>query len=228
MKNFAILHIFLIFVPPNHSKMDTFATEKDVLTLPLAEEFYSVQGEGVNTGRAAYFVRLAGCDVRCPFCDSKSTWSATSGCPTPVDDIAARAAASGCRNVVITGGEPLMHNLDALCAALRRHGLSIWIETSGAHQLSGSFDWICVSPKASRPPLDEVLARADELKVVVEGEESLSTAEQYASKVPETCQLLLQAEWDSRNAVHPLMFGYVLRHPRWRISIQTHKILNIR
>jgi organic radical activating enzyme len=208
--------------------MDNFATEKEVMALPVSEEFYSVQGEGCNSGRAAYFVRLAGCDVRCPFCDSKATWSTTGKPLAKVTDIAARAAATPCRNVVITGGEPLMHNLDALCGALRRQGLSVWLETSGAHPLSGSFDWICVSPKTSRPPLDEVLAHANELKIIVEGDESLAMAEQYAARVPEECALLLQAEWDSREKAYPAIFDFVLRHPEWRISIQTHKILNIR
>ncbi|MBQ5575553.1 MAG: 7-carboxy-7-deazaguanine synthase QueE [Bacteroidales bacterium] len=209
--------------------MGKLASENDCLSLPVAEEFYSVQGEGCNTGRAAYFIRLAGCDVRCSFCDSKATWNVNHYKNlSPVAEIAARAAASQCRNVVITGGEPLMHNLDALCAALKEHGLSIWLETSGAHPLSGSFDWICVSPKNQKPPLDEVLQKADELKAVIADADDFAFAEQCAKKTRQGCSLMLQAEWDSREAAYPLIFNYVLKNPAWRISIQTHKILNIR
>ena len=208
--------------------MVNLASQNDCMSLPVTEEFYSVQGEGCNTGRAAYFIRLAGCDVRCPFCDSKATWNAAHSTPANVADIAARAAGTGCRNVVITGGEPLMHNLAPLCEALRRQGLSIWLETSGAHSLSGSFDWICVSPKTARPPLDEMLLNADELKVVISNADDLAFAEQCAAKTRQGCALMLQAEWDSRETAYQLMFNYVLKHPAWRISIQTHKILNIR
>lgn len=208
--------------------MEQTTIKNDITRLPVAEEFYSVQGEGANAGSAAYFVRLAGCDVRCPFCDSKATWNASRHTLADTNDIAARAANTPARTVVITGGEPLMHNLDALCKALRRHGLTIWLETSGSHSLSGSFDWICVSPKTQKPPLDELLRAADELKVVIEGAQSFQFAERCAAKVPEGCTLTLQAEWDSREAVYPQIFSYVLEHPEWRISIQTHKILNIR
>lgn len=196
--------------------------------LPVTEEFYSVQGEGLNAGSAAYFIRLAGCDVRCPFCDSKATWNADGASLVDVEDVARRASAVASCNVVITGGEPLMHNLAPLCEALERSCMSVWLETSGAHPISGSFDWICVSPKKNRPPLDEVLALANELKVVISDAESFEVAEQYARKVPAECALLLQAEWHNRDIVYPLIFDYVLQHPMWKISIQTHKILNIR
>ncbi|MCR5453628.1 MAG: 7-carboxy-7-deazaguanine synthase QueE [Bacteroidales bacterium] len=209
--------------------MDNNTAYTTGIELPVSEEFYSVQGEGCNTGRAAYFIRLAGCDVRCPFCDSKATWKISDQqLYSLVADIAARAAATPCRNVVVTGGEPLMHNLDPLCAALKEHQFSIWLETSGTHRLSGSFDWICVSPKPFKPPLDEVLAHANELKIIVENAESLAMAAHYAQKVSSDCTLLLQAEWDHREAAHKIIFDYVLEHPEWRISIQTHKSLNIR
>jgi len=194
----------------------------------VAEEFYSVQGEGRNAGCPAYFVRLAGCDVRCPFCDSKATWNATKFPLVSINDIADRAADTPSRTVVITGGEPLIHDLGALCGKLRSRGLKIWLETSGSHKLTGSYDWICVSPKTSRPPLDEVLSTANELKVVITDAASFQFAEQCAGKVGAGCELTLQAEWDSRQDVYPLIFDYVLEHPKWRISIQTHKILNIR
>ena len=208
--------------------MDITTTNNDFRRLPVAEEFYSVQGEGRNAGCAAYFVRLAGCDVRCPFCDSKATWNATKFPLVSINDIADRAADTPSRTVVITGGEPLIHDLGALCGELRSRGLKIWLETSGSHKLTGSYDWICVSPKTSRPPLDEVLSTADELKVVITDAASFQFAEQCASKVGAGCELTLQAEWDSRQDVYPLIFDYVLEHPKWRISIQTHKILNIR
>ena len=196
--------------------------------LPVSEEFYSVQGEGLNAGSAAYFIRLAGCDVRCPFCDSKATWNADGASLVSVEDIARRASAVSSCNVVVTGGEPLMYNLAPLCEALERSCMSVWLETSGAHPISGAFDWICVSPKKNRPPLDEVLALANELKVVISDDESFVLAEQYARKVPAECALLLQAEWNNRDIVYPMIFDYVLHHPMWKISIQTHKILNIR
>ncbi len=203
-------------------------TQNDGLLLPVTEEFYSVQGEGHNAGSAAYFVRLAGCDVCCPFCDSKATWNMKNSTPTGITDIAARAAATPSQTVVITGGEPLMHNLTPLCEELHKQGLKIWLETSGTHKTTGSFDWICVSPKTSRPPLDDVMSIADELKVIITDTESFHFAEKCAEKVAKGCILTLQAEWDSRETVYPLIFHYVLEHPKWNISIQTHKILNIR
>ncbi len=208
--------------------MKSFSTDNTGLRLPVAEDFYSVQGEGANAGKAAYFIRLAGCDVHCPFCDSKNTWNTDGKTVMHIDSIATRASSSASKNVVITGGEPLMHNLEPLCKALKDKGLSIWLETSGTHPISGMFDWICVSPKASRPPLDEVLDVADELKAIITDAGSFDFAEQCALKVPKRCSLTLQAEWDNRAAVYPLIFDYVLGHPEWKISIQAHKILNIR
>lgn len=203
-------------------------THKKMNTLPVAEEFYSVQGEGLNAGTAAYFIRLAGCDVNCKWCDSKNTWNAENFERLDVAQIARRAAATPSHNVVITGGEPLMHNLDSLCDELEKQCLSVWLETSGSHPISGNFDWICVSPKQNKKPLDEVLELANELKMVVSSEADLAAAEEYAQKVPAECALLLQAEWDSRESASKLIFDYVLKHPIWKISIQTHKILNIR
>ncbi|MCQ2252675.1 MAG: 7-carboxy-7-deazaguanine synthase QueE [Bacteroidales bacterium] len=197
-------------------------------TLPVVEEFYSVQGEGLNAGMAAYFVRLGGCDVLCPFCDSKNSWNISNCKMESVEDIARRASATPSCNVVITGGEPLMHNLDPLCQQLEKYCLSVWLETSGSHPVTGNFDWICVSPKKNKPPLDEVLDLANELKVVISSEDDLAMAEQYAQKVPAECALLMQAEWDNREKASNLIFDYVLKNPMWKISIQTHKILNVR
>lgn len=196
--------------------------------LPVVEEFYSVQGEGLNAGHAAYFIRLAGCDVCCPFCDSRNTWKVGDYQPVDVAEIARRASQVPSCNVVITGGEPLMHNLEPLCAELERYCLSVWLETSGSHPISGSFDWICVSPKRSKPPLDEVLDLANELKMVISSPDDLALAELYAQKVPAECALLLQPEWSNRHEAMKLIFNYVLQNPMWKISIQTHKIMDVR
>jgi organic radical activating enzyme len=196
--------------------------------LPVAEEFYSVQGEGVNAGTAAYFVRLGGCDVHCPWCDSKETWDAEKFQETSVEDIARRASETPCCNVVVTGGEPLMYNLYPLSENLEKQCLSIWLETSGTHPLTGNFDWITVSPKKNKPPLDEVLECANELKMIISNGESLLEAEKYAKKVPAGCALLLQAEWNNFEKANALIFDYVLKHPVWKISLQTHKILKIK
>lgn len=197
-------------------------------SLPVVEEFYSVQGEGLNAGQAAYFVRLAGCDVCCPFCDSRNTWKMSDYQPVDVADIARRASQVQSCNVVITGGEPLMHNLEPLCCELERYCLSVWLETSGSHPITGSFDWICVSPKRNKPPIDEVLDLANELKMVVSSADDLAMAEQYAQKVPAECALLLQPEWDNRGEAMKLIFNYVLQNPMWKISIQTHKVMDVR
>ena len=182
------------------------------LRLPLVESFYSVQGEGYNTGRAAWFIRLGGCDVHCPWCDSKGTWNPDSHPLKSVQEIIGEIALSPAVNVIITGGEPLMHNLDALCSGLKDRGYSIFLETSGTHPLSGQFDWICLSPKKHCPPQSQVLRAADELKAVISGEDDLP---------------FLQAEWTHRDRVMPVIIDYVKRHPMWRISLQTHKFMNI-
>lgn len=195
--------------------------------LPLVESFYTVQGEGLNAGRAAYFIRLAGCNVHCPWCDAKYTWNESSFEQVDVVRIADMASSSGASVAVITGGEPLVHHLDGLCGILKSRGFEILLETSGSRPLSGCFDWICVSPKRKAEPLPEVLAEADELKVVISSEEDFHWAERNASGVGRACALLLQPEWDRREEVLPLMIDYVKRHPKWRISLQTHKYMDI-
>lgn len=195
--------------------------------LPVAESFYTIQGEGANTGKAAWFIRLGGCDVRCPWCDSKSSWNIEAHPLMTIPEIIAPIAASPARNVVVTGGEPLMHDLSPLCAALKDQGYNIFLETSGTHPLSGCFDWICVSPKKHFPPLKEVLAKANELKAVVNGADSPGWAEQYCRYVSSDCALLLQPEWNSRETALPVIIEYVKAHPRWRVSLQTHKYMNI-
>lgn len=205
-----------------HSKMNDAGA-----ALPVVEEFHTIQGEGANTGRAAYFIRLGGCDVRCPWCDSRQTWDASAARRESIVDIAARAAASGAPAAVITGGEPTIHDLGPLAASLREAGMQVWIETSGVHPVTGSPDWVCLSPKRHRPPVDEACAAADELKVVVAGEDDLRWAEECAARVGGGCRLYLQPEWSSRREVADLIVEYVKRNPGWRISLQTHKYLDI-
>lgn len=195
--------------------------------LPLAEDFYTVQGEGFHTGRAAYFVRLAGCDVRCDWCDAAYTWERGRHPLVAVETIAERIAATPARCVVVTGGEPLLHPLGPLTESLRARGLELLLETSGTHPLSGTFDWVCLSPKRRRSPLEELCRRADELKVVVASEEDFAWAEEQAARVRPECRLSLQPEWSAAQRVTERIVEYVKARPRWRISLQTHKYLNI-
>ncbi len=194
---------------------------------PVVEMFYTLQGEGLHSGMPAFFIRLAGCGVGCEWCDSKNSWNRADFPLVPVEDIVGKAVASGTRAVVITGGEPMLHNLDALCGALKSAGLSIFLETSGSERPSGEFDWICLSPKVKKPPLDEVLAMADELKVVVGCEADFSWAEANAAKVGKGCALLIQPEWSRMREVMPQIVGYVKANPQWRVSLQTHKFMDI-
>lgn len=191
------------------------------------EHFYTLQGEGVYAGHAAYFVRLAGCDVGCVWCDVKESWEVTEQQWMSVEEITKAASLHPSRIAVITGGEPLMYRLSALCDALHKAGFRVHIETSGAYPMSGSFDWICVSPKKFKAPLPEVVSVANELKVIVFNKSDFDWAEQHASMVNASCKLLLQAEWGKRAQMYPLMIDYALRNPRWNISVQTHKYLDI-
>jgi organic radical activating enzyme len=195
--------------------------------LPVMESFYTLQGEGQYQGQAAYFIRLGGCDVGCVWCDVKESWDAAAHPVREVCDIVTEAAEKPARIVVVTGGEPLMHPLDFLCAALKDKGLRTHLETSGSHPLSGDWDWICLSPKKFKAPLPEVCRAADELKVVIYHPSDFQWAEKYASQVPENCRLLLQPEWSKARTVTPLIIDYIKRFPRWSISLQIHKYLDI-
>jgi organic radical activating enzyme len=196
--------------------------------LPLVEEFYTLQGEGRHTGRAAWFVRLGGCDVGCSWCDAKETWNPRIHPPVAVEEIVRRATADNpARAVVVTGGEPLIYPLGALCEGLHAAGVEIFLETSGSHPFSGRFDWVCLSPKRRLPPLDGAWQRADELKVIVEGEEDIRWAEECAARVRPDTVLYLQPEWSRRDAVMPLIVEHIKRNPRWRSSLQTHKYMRI-
>lgn len=191
------------------------------------EAFYTLQGEGYHSGRAAYFIRLGGCDVGCVWCDVKDSWDASRHPKRSVADIVAEAAAHPGRMAVITGGEPLMHQLDPLTTALKAAGFEVNIETSGSHPLSGQLDWICLSPKKFKAPLPGILPLAHELKVVVYNKTDFAWAEQYAAQVGPHCRLYLQPEWDRRNEMTPLIVDYIQQHPRWQLSLQTHKYIGV-
>lgn len=191
------------------------------------ESFYTLQGEGVHSGSAAYFIRLAGCDVGCSWCDVKDSWR-TEGYPVLTDDeLVERALDSGTEIVVITGGEPLMYNLDTLTTKLQLVGLRTHIETSGAHPFSGSWDWVCVSPKKFKEPLAEVLEHADELKVIVVNKHDFEWGEQFSGLVPEQCARILQPEWSKSDKITSSIIDYIRNSPKWRLSLQTHKYLDI-
>jgi organic radical activating enzyme len=196
-------------------------------TLPLMEAFYTLQGEGYHSGKAAYFIRLAGCDVGCFWCDVKESWEAEKHPQVTVNEIVEMACQHPSRLAVITGGEPLMHNLETLTTNLKTIGFQTHIETSGAYPLSGHFDWICLSPKRFKPALDEFFLIANELKVVIFKEKDLIWAEGFASRVSKDCQLFLQPEWDKAPTVLPLIMNYIKDNPKWRISLQTHKYMDI-
>lgn len=195
--------------------------------LPVMESFYTLQGEGAHQGRAAYFIRLAGCDVGCVWCDVKESWDPEAHPLRGVAELAEQACLHPARLAVVTGGEPLMHPLEALTARLRQAGFRCHLETSGSHPLSGRWDWICVSPKKFKEPLTSVLAAADELKVVIYHPSDLAWAETHAAGCPEHCRLFLQPEWSRRERVTPLILDYIRQHPRWQLSLQVHKYLNI-
>lgn len=200
---------------------------EDGTLLPLMEEFYTIQGEGYNTGKAAYFIRLGGCDVGCHWCDVKESWNAELHPLTAADKIVANAEKYPGKAVVITGGEPLIYNLNYLTAQLQSRGIKTFIETSGAYPLSGSWDWICLSPKKFKAPIPGIAKFAHELKVIVFNKSDFEFAEKHALMVAPDCKLYLQPEWSKAKEITPLIIDYVMNNPKWEISLQTHKFLNI-
>ena len=196
------------------------------LVVPLMEEFYTIQGEGYHKGSAAYFVRIGGCDVGCHWCDVKESWDAEKHPPTEISTIINNAKQYS-DTIVVTGGEPLMWNMSLLTAGLRNENLATHIETSGAYPLSGDWDWICLSPKKRMLPLDDIYKVADEIKVIVYNQNDFVFAEEQAAKVQRNCKLFLQPEWSKREQVMPMIVDYVLQHPKWKASLQTHKYMNI-
>ena len=194
--------------------------------LPLMEEFYTIQGEGFHTGKAAYFIRIGGCDVGCHWCDVKESWNAELHPATETLSIIENAKKYA-NTVVITGGEPLMWNLDFLTDKLQKNTIKTHIETSGAYPLSGKWNWICLSPKKTKLPLQDIYKVANELKIIINNMHDFKFAEEQANKVKDTCELFLQPEWSKREKMTPKIIEYVMKNPKWKISLQTHKYLNI-
>ena len=193
----------------------------------MMEHFYTIQGEGANTGKAAYFLRIGGCDVGCVWCDVKESWDASIHPKYSMDEMMTWIKDSKTPNVVVTGGEPAMYDLQPLTNAMGELGVQRLIETSGAHMLTGDWEWICLSPKKFKQPVPEIYPIAHELKVVIYNKHDFEWAEQHAAHVGPNCQLFLQPEWSKRDAMHDLIVEYVKSNPKWRISLQTHKYLNI-
>jgi organic radical activating enzyme len=204
-----------------------FETQEITQTLPVMEAFYTIQGEGFHQGRAAYFIRLGGCDVGCVWCDVKESWDADAHPKFSVEEIVDRASEQPGRLAVVTGGEPLLHNLTDLTKSLQKAGFETNIETSGSSPLTGKWDWICLSPKKFKQPLPAILPLANELKVVVFNKHDFEWAEKYAAQVNKKCKLYLQPEWDKASIVTPLIIDYIKENPKWELSLQIHKYINV-
>jgi len=194
--------------------------------LPLMEEFYTIQGEGYHKGTAAYFIRIGGCDVGCHWCDVKESWNADLHPPTETSKIVENAARHS-NTIVVTGGEPLTWDMTLLTSQLKAKNMQVHIETSGAYLLTGNWDWICLSPKKLKLPTDEIYKVANELKMIVYNKDDFKFAEEQASKVTDKCILYLQPEWSKRDKMIPEIVDYVMKNPKWKVSLQTHKYLNI-
>jgi len=197
------------------------------IKLPVMESFYTLQGEGFHAGKAAYFIRLGGCDVGCVWCDVKESWDASMHPQFTINEIVSGALEYDGRMAVITGGEPLMYNLDELTGALQVAGFKTNIETSGVYQMSGHWDWVCFSPKKFKTPHESIYTQANELKVIVYNKSDFGFAEKHAADVNEDCILLLQPEWSKHQEMLPLIIDYVKANPKWRVSLQTHKYMDI-
>ena len=195
--------------------------------LPLVEDFYTIQGEGLHSGKPGYFIRLGGGDVCCSWCDARFTWNPKTFPPVSVDEIVARATSYPAQAVVVTGGEPTLYRLDLLSEKLQVAGIQTFIETSGAHPLTGSWDWICLSPKRNQPPLPEIFERASELKVIITSVADFEWAEANAAHISDSCVLYLQPEWSVYQQIIEDVVEYAKSHPKWNISIQRHKFMHI-
>ena len=194
--------------------------------LPLMEEFYSIQGEGYHTGKASYFIRIGGCDVGCHWCDVKESWNEKLHPVTKTNSIVAKAKKHA-NTVIITGGEPLMWDMTYITTKFQKENIQVHLETSGSHLLTGNWDWICLSPKKRKLPLEAIYPKVDELKIIINTKTDFIFAVEQAKKVSEKCQLFLQPEWSRRDEMTPLIIEFVLKNPKWKISLQTHKYLNI-
>lgn len=195
--------------------------------LPVMEEFYSLQGEGFNTGSAAYFIRLGGCDIGCRWCDAKEAWNAGKVPPISTDKVVERASSFPARSIVVTGGEPLLYNLDYLCDCLMQKSMKRFLETSGSLPLTGNWDWICLSPKKEAPPLPGIFNIADELKIIIFDTDDFIWAEVNKEKIKRGTFLYLQPEWSRRNKIIPEIVSYIKVNPEWKISLQSHKYMHI-
>jgi organic radical activating enzyme len=195
--------------------------------LPLMEDFYTIQGEGFFQGSAAYFIRLGGCDVGCVWCDVKESWDALAHPLVDVEDIVLKAKVSGSRIAVVTGGEPVMYDLSELTKSLHKAGLRTHIETSGAYPLTGTWEWVCFSPKKFKAPHESIFVKANELKVIVYNKSDFDWAEEFATKVSNNCKLYLQPEWSREKEMLPQVIEYVKTNPEWEVSLQIHKYMNI-
>jgi len=194
---------------------------------PIVEHFYTLQGEGYFSGQAAYFIRIAGCDVGCVWCDVKESWEEEGHPMMTIDELLRVMAPYPGKIVVITGGEPTMHNLEPLTSALQNAGYRTHIETSGTHPLTGKWDWITLSPKKFKAPLPEIFTLAHELKVIVYHASDLAWAQNFQDQYNLTCKLYLQPEWSKKDIMTPLIIDYIQQHPQWQLSLQTHKYINI-
>lgn len=203
------------------------ATSIETLQLPVMEAFYTIQGEGYHQGKAAYFIRLGGCDIGCHWCDVKDSWDVEKHPKHLIKDVIKEAAQYSGRMAVITGGEPLMHNLDVLTEQLHLEGFHTNIETSGAYSLSGKWDWICLSPKKFKAPIPEVIAVANELKVIIYNKSDFQWAESFLPHLNPACKLYLQPEWSKSSEMLPLIVEYIKQNPHWEVSLQIHKYMNI-
>lgn len=195
--------------------------------LPLIDEFYTIQGEGYNTGKPAYFLRLGGCDIGCSWCDSKISWKADMHKAESVDSIIEKVLKTPAKSIVITGGEPTSYNLDYLSNQLQQNNVETFLETSGAYKITGVWDWICLSPKIQTPPMYENYAKAHEIKVIIAKETDIEWAEKCSMKVGKNCKLYLQPEWSVREKMTSAIIEYIKENPKWNISIQMHKYINI-
>jgi organic radical activating enzyme len=195
--------------------------------LPVMEHFYTLQGEGYFQGQAAYFIRLGGCDVGCVWCDVKDSWDAGKHPQYQISELVNAVKLTPAKIAVITGGEPLMHDLAVLTKELRAAGIRTHIETSGAHPLTGTWDWICLSPKKFKPPIESICSVANELKIIIFNKHDLDWAEKYAAMVSPSCKLYLQPEWEKANEMTPLIVEYIKAHPQWQLSLQVHKYINV-
>ncbi len=211
----------------SHIKENQIEDFEKGLLLPVMEEFYSIQGEGIHTGKPAWFIRIGGCDVGCEWCDVKESWNPLMHPLLPLDDIINKALIIPSKYVVITGGEPLQFNLNPLCERLHKRQFLLFLETSGSCPLTGDWEWICLSPKKNSPPLPQLYDKANELKIIVSSEEDLQWAKFNAKQVNSNCNLLLQPEWSVKNKILPVVVDFILNNPQWRLSLQTHKYIGI-